>query len=364
MRFIGQFLAWILLGVNAVVGLLLLISAYSPFIQPQSLPVLSCAGLAFPLFLIVNVLFLIFWLVVYRRYAILPVLLFICSWQAIGDYMPINLSRGDVPDGSIKILSFNTRAFGEKASHTKETPNEILAYLQESNADIICLQEYIWGKKLKKKDIDYAMRKYPYRHYYSLAGGLNGLGCYSRFPILSAKPIKYKSKRNGSIAYQIKVEEDTLLVINNHLESFKIGDSDVKAYQEIIDSPNDKKNAVGIRKLVKKLAEGTVIRAQQVDTIASIASRFKGKGVIVCGDFNDTPISYSCNRMASEYINVFGESGNGLGWTYNQSGFNFRIDHIFISEYWQSYGTYVDQSAVWADHYPLITYLKKRKKQH
>ena len=122
MRFIGQFLAWILLGVNAVVGLLLLISAYSPFIQPQSLPVLSCAGLAFPLFLIVNVLFLIFWLVVYRRYAILPVLLFICSWQAIGDYMPINLSIGDAPDGSIKILSFNTRAFGEKHLILKKLP--------------------------------------------------------------------------------------------------------------------------------------------------------------------------------------------------------------------------------------------------
>ena len=145
MRFIGQFLAWILLGVNAVVGLLMLITAYSPFIQPQSFPVLSCAGLAFPLFLIANILFLVFWLIVYRRYAILPVLLLVCSWQAIGDYMPVNLFRGDAPDGSIKILSFNTRAFGEKASHTKETPNEILAYLQQSNADIICLQEYIWG---------------------------------------------------------------------------------------------------------------------------------------------------------------------------------------------------------------------------
>ena len=357
MRFIGQFLAWILLGVNAVVGLLLLISAYSPFIQPQSLPVLSCAGLAFPLFLIVNVLFLIFWLVVYRRYAILPVLLFICSWQAIGDYMPINLSRGDAPDGSIKILSFNTRAFGEKASHTKETPNEILAYLQESNADIICLQEYIWGKKLKKKDIDYAMRKYPYRHYYSLAGGLNGLGCYSRFPILSANPIKYKSKRNGSIAYQIKVEEDTLLVINNHLESFKIGDSDVKAYQEIIDSPNDKKNAVGIRKLVKKLAEGTAIRAQQVDTIASIASRFKGKGVIVCGDFNDSPVSYA-HRVFNETLqDAFVQSGNGFGFSYVQHQMYFRIDHILISEGMQSYECTVDDSMKGSDHYPIWSYV-------
>ena len=31
----------------------------------------GCAGLAFPAFLIVNLLFLVFWLVIYRKYALL-----------------------------------------------------------------------------------------------------------------------------------------------------------------------------------------------------------------------------------------------------------------------------------------------------
>ena len=50
---------------------LLLVCAYSPYIDPVAHPVWSCAGLAFPAFLIVNLLFLVFWLVIYRKYALL-----------------------------------------------------------------------------------------------------------------------------------------------------------------------------------------------------------------------------------------------------------------------------------------------------
>ena len=53
----------------------------------------------------------------------------------------------------------------------------------------------------------------------------------------------------------------------------------------------------------------------------------------------------------------------GLGLSYNQKGFYFRIDHVFVSDYWQTYETHVDKSAPWSDHYPMITYLKKRKKE-
>lgn len=357
MRFIGKFLAWILLGVNFVVVLFLLLTAYSPHLSPHSFPVLSCFGLAFPVFSVTNVLFLLFWLLVYRRYALLPFFALICCWEAINAYFPVNLFEKDVPENAIKVLSYNTRAFGEKASHTKEKPNEILAYLQQSDADIICLQEYIWGNRLKKKDIDYAMRKYPYKHYYSLAGGLNGLGCYSRFPIISATPIKYKSKRNGSIAYRIKVKEDTLLVINNHLESFKIENRDVEAYQGMLESPTDKKNSVGFRKLVKKLAEGTSIRALQADTIAKLVNQYPGKGVVVCGDFNDSPLSYAHRVLNESLQDTFIQSGSGFGFSYVQHPLYFRIDHILIGEEMQSYQCTVDNTMKGSDHYPITCYV-------
>jgi len=353
MRWVGRLLAEIMLGINILIVLMLLLAAYSSYLNPQSFPTLSCMGLAFPVFLLANLLFFCFWLFVHRKYALLSFLALIGCWGAITTYVPLNWFKGDAPDNAVRILSYNTRAFGEKASHTKETPNEILAYLQQSDADIICLQEYIWGNKLKKKDIDYAMRKYPYKHYYSLAGGLNGLGCYSRFPILSATPIKYKSRRNGSIAYRIKVEEDTLLVINNHLESFKIASSDVKTYQGGMDSPGDKKNAAGLWKLVKKLAEGTSARAIQADTIANMVGTMEGQKVVVCGDFNDSPISYTHRVLTDCLQDAFVESGNGFGFSYTQNRMFFRIDHILISKGMRAYQCTVDHTMLASDHYPI-----------
>lgn len=357
MRWIGRLLANILLGINALVVLFLLLSAYSPYCNPQSFPVLSCLGLAFPVFLLGTLLFVCFWLVVYRKYILLSLLALVVCWQPIRTYIPCNWFGDKAPEHAVKILTFNTRAFGEKTSHTKEKPNEILAYLQQSDADIICLQEYIWGNKLKKKDIDYAMKKYPYKHYYSLAGGLNGLGCYSRFPILSAIPIKYKSQRNGSIAYQIKVNEDTLLVVNNHLESFKIGDSEVATYQGVLDSLGNKNHLVGLRKLIGKLAEGTSIRALQADTIARIVSRFPGEKVVVCGDFNDSPISYT-HRVLNEHLqDAFVQSGNGFGFSYVQHRMLFRIDHLLIGREMNAYQCTVDDAITASDHYPVWCYV-------
>ena len=241
--------------------------------------------------------------------------------------------------------------------HTKEKPNEVLTYLQNSDADIICLQEYIFGGKLKKKDIDYALRDYRYKHYLPLGKGLNGLGCYSRYPILSATPILYKGTRNGSVAYRIKVGGDTLLVINNHLESNKILKSDVETYQEMIDAPSKQKLLAGIRKLWGKVAEATSIRAKQADVLVETIRDSKEKAVVLCGDFNDTPISYTHHVLCDKLQDAFVETGNGLGVSYNKDRLYVRIDHILVSKNLKVFDCTVDNRIKASDHYPIWCYL-------
>lgn len=357
MRFIGKILGFILLGVNALVVLLMLVSAYSPYINPHEHPIWSCAGLLFPIFLLTNLLFLCFWTAVHWRYAFLPLLAFTCCWDSIRTYFPINVFQDEKPENTLKVLSYNTRAFGNWEKHTKEKPNRTLDYLQKSDADIICLQEYIVNNDLKKKDVDYALRKYPYRHYYLLPNEWNGLGCYSKYPILSATTIKYESEGNASIAYKIKVDSDTLLVVNNHLESNRIGKSEVDMYQEVIESRDGKKVSSGIWKLIKKMAEAIKIRAKQAEAVSEQTSGFQGKGVIVCGDFNDTPISYTHRIIGQGLKDAFVEAGNGPGISYNQHRMFFRIDHILLSKNLKAYECTVDDSIDASDHYPIWCYI-------
>ena len=353
MVYVGKLLGYILLGVNAVLAVLLCFSSFSPYLNPHTSPVASCAGLFFPVFLLVNIAFLFFWLLAYRKYALLPLLALLLCWNSIQTYFPVNWFQEDAPSESIKLLSYNTRAFGDMAPHTKEKPNKVLEYLQNSDADIICLQEYIYGGKLRKKDIDYALRDYPYRHYHSLNKGMNGLGCYSRYPILSAEPIKYESAGYGSIVYYIKVKDDTLVVINNHLESNRILKSDVETYQEMMDAPSKENVSSGLRKLLKKLAEATAIRSGQADVLAETIRGLKGNALIVCGDFNDTPISYTHHVLGKELQDVFAEAGNGWGITYNRDRLYFRIDHILASKDLKAHECKVDDSIKASDHNPI-----------
>ena len=357
MKYIGKLLGLILLVINAIVSLMMFLSAYSPSIDPHAHPVASGMGLFFPVFLLGNILFLAFWAVVYRKFILLPLLALLGCWGSMRTYFPINCFREDAPEEAIKIVSYNTRAFGEKKPHTKERPNEVLAYLQNSHADIICLQEFIFGGKLKKKDIDYALRDYRYKHYLPLGKGLNGLGCYSRYPILSATPILYKGTRNGSVAYRIKVDSDTLLVINNHLESNKILKSDVEIYQEMMDAPSKQKLFAGVRKLWGKMAKATSVRAKQADILVETLRGSKEKSVILCGDFNDTPISYTHHVLCDELQDAFVETGNGLGVSYNKDRLYVRIDHILASKNLKVYDCTVDNTIQASDHYPVWCYI-------
>ena len=227
MEHIGKFVLYLILAVNALFVGMLILSAYSPYLQPKIHPIASCLGLAFPIFLAVNICFTLFWVIISYRYALLPVIGFLVCIPQIRTYIPINSTVETIPDGSIKFLSYNVMGFNNLEK--KEGKNPILSYLADSEADIICLQEYNSTKNKKyltDEDIRKALKAYPYRSIHNPEKGGSQLACFSKFPILSARPIKYESTYNGSMQYTLKVNEDTITLINNHLESNKLTKED------------------------------------------------------------------------------------------------------------------------------------------
>ena len=74
MKHVGKVFTYLILAVNAFFVGILLLTAYSPHIHPVVHPVESCMGLTFPIFLIINLCFFIFWLLVRYKFALLPIL--------------------------------------------------------------------------------------------------------------------------------------------------------------------------------------------------------------------------------------------------------------------------------------------------
>lgn len=364
MKKVGKFFSSIILIINLLVGGLLIFSAYSPYIDPTKYPVLACAGLTFPVFLIVNICFLIFWLLIYRRFFWIPlVFLLICIAQ-IRTYFPLNFRTKDIPENAIKILSYNTMALNNRKAHTKENPNLVLQYIQNSQADIICIQEFILGidkKHIQKKEIDKALSAYPYQSVVPIGREENKLACYSKYPILSAKKIDGESRYNGSAIFELLIDSDTVTIISNHLESNKLTLEDRAAYVDMIKSPQKETVTNGARLLIGKLAEANKIRGKQVQVLSDIIQTYADKTLIVCGDFNDSPISYTHRMLSRGLDDTFVKSGRGAGISYNRNGFYFRIDNILISKNLKAYNCTVDRSIKESDHYPIWCYLTKQK---
>lgn len=363
MKHFGKIVSYLILAVNAFFIGMLILTAYSPFFDPRVHPLASSLGLIFPIFLAINLCFLVFWIIINYRYAILPLIAFLICFPQIRTYIPMNFPTKTVPEGSIKFLSYNVMSFSNLIK--KDGANPILTYLVNSDADIICLQEYNSAenkKYLTERDIKKALKAYPYYSIRQQGESDVQLACFSKYPILSAKSIKYNSNYNSSIKYVLKVNEDTITLINNHLESNKLTKEDRGVYEDMIKDPNAKKVKSGLRQLVRKFVEASEIRASQVDSVAKVIASSKYPTIIACGDFNDVSISYTHRVLTQQLEDAFTQSGRGMGISYNQNKFFFRIDNILFSPNLKAYNCTVDRSIKDSDHYPIWCYLSNEKR--
>jgi endonuclease/exonuclease/phosphatase family metal-dependent hydrolase len=107
---------------------------------------------------------------------------------------------------------------------------------------------------------------------------------------------------------------------------------------DIIDSPgiDEKKDIKEMREIASKLKSAFQTRAGQVREIKNIIDKTPYR-VIICGDFNDTPVSYSYQKLRGDFNDAFVSSGSGFGRTYIGKLPSFRIDNIFHSDNFKSY---------------------------
>ncbi len=344
----------IFIAVNLFVIAAMNFCAYTAYLPPQIYPNWSYFGLIFPVFLFLDAMFIIFWLLFRRKLMVLPLAgMLACAW-AVRAYFPINIKQTP-PDDAIKVLSYNVFHFGN-TPNVKPEDNPIVNYILQSNADIVCLQE------ASRYDMDHIedlfTTVYPYCRL-----EVSKKDCFailSKHPIVNSRELNYPSETNSSFAYEILIGNDTVMVINNHLESYKLNDEDKKQYKQIIKNPEENGAEEKYNSLVSKIIKATSVRGIQADSISAFVGRCHHKYIISCGDFNDSPISYVHHTMTKQLNDAYTRSANGPGLSYNRSGMYFRLDNILISENLIPYAAVVDRSIKDSDHYPIFCSLKMK----
>jgi endonuclease/exonuclease/phosphatase family metal-dependent hydrolase len=262
-------------------------------------------------------------------------------------------------DTQIKVLTYNVMSFAWKP-HTERSPNLILDYIVKSDADIVCLQEYevevSGGDHLADVTVRRVLKKYPYRSIIELKKmgkkAISGLAVYSKYPILRSQRISYSSDYNGSSLHEIDIHGKKLLLVNNHLESFKLTAKDRTQYSGVVTSFDTKSlEEIGIT-FRHKLGSAFRTRARQAEAVNAAIRENPADYILVCGDFNDTPVSYTYRTISKGLTDAFVASGSGTGITYHANFFWFRIDYILHSPNIRSSYCTVDK-VDYSDHYPV-----------
>ena len=230
----------------------------------------------------------------------------------------------------------------------KPEKNEVLRYLTTQNADVICLQEvdvYKDPKYLTLSEVKQALgAKYPYsyidfsvynkRHQY-------GTMVWAKYPLIHKQSIHYETKGNLSNRCDLVVGHDTIRLINNHLESYKLESEDLNNMERI--------EAKWRRAIPLRNKQAQVVRAEIE------ASPYP---VIVVGDFNSVALSYAYWHISRGLHDAW-NSVHPWEWgaTYEYKGFGLRIDYILCSDPLQPVRCRVEQTTG-SDHRPVIATLE------
>lgn len=325
----------------------------------------SYIGLGFGFILLLNIAYLILWLVLSNwKYAAVSMIAILLCYKPITTFFPLHVNSPKPPINAIKVLSYNVQGFTEERNKdSKEQP--ILDYIADTDADIVCLQEYLVSKTgqsiFSQQDVNRKLNQYPYRSVTSLESSgkyhIFGLACFSKYPIEATHEVVFESSYNGAAVYTININGKKYTVANVHLESNSIMAEDRKLYSNFLQNTDSVKLETVTSNIRNRLGSAYRMRAKQVEQVKSYIETQGTQGTIICGDFNDTPISYAYNQMKKGLKDAYVSTAFGPGITYNEYLFLFRIDYIMHSENIKAYQSKVDRIKH-SDHYPLKTWLE------
>ena len=304
----------ILFFINSVLAVLFLISLLLPYVKPSIFPLLSILSLFSPLIIIINILFIFFWITKLKKEFLLSFIVLAVGYGTVVKFVNFSNNTQYISENSLSVISYNVRLFNlYKWIDRVGVDEEIYSFLQDENTDIICLQEY------KKNNLQLS----SYNYSYEFLRGKNsnyGQAIFSKFPIINKGSIDLESNSNSAIFSDIIIRNDTIRIYNIHLQSFTF-DKNIQ-----LSDINSKNNII-----VGSVSNTFIDQQNQVEILKKHIEKCPYK-LILSGDFNNTAFSYTYNKLKDNINDSFIKKGNGLGITYNYNFIPMRIDYILLSK--------------------------------
>jgi len=304
----------------------------SVLIPPDEWYVAGILSLTIPAFTLLIAGALIYFILTRSRWAILPAGILCAALPLFStsfSFIPADHQFA----APLHLVTHNMNAlkFYIKRAEFDSNKQAFQTWIAKNDFDIICLQEMVEGKQVPFLIPGY--HKASSSKHTKLGDHL-GLFIFSRYPIIRSGKMEFAfNSYNRLMWVDVATGKDTLRVINVHLMSY-----DFTSYS--------------VRGNLRKIRAAIRARTWHVKLIHRFVQR-SPYPVILCGDFNETPVSYPYRKITSLLTDAFAGSGAGFQYSFRFLGLPIRIDQILISPSLRARDYKVTHDVPWSDHSPV-----------
>lgn len=333
-----RFIDRVVFIINSVLAAMLLFSYLLPYVEPKKFPVLSVLSLAVPFLIILNILFMIYWLLQVKKKFFLSFSILFFGFIFLSPLYKFSSSRHIDDPENISVMNYNVRLFNLfEWIPDANVGQKIADFIAKKQPDVLSMQEYRH---------DGALHLDGYYIYEELSGEKvrNGQAIFSKYPIINRGSVEFPHTSNNAIYADIVKGEDTIRIYNVHLQSWRLKPTDEKL--DIESSKN----------LLNRIGNTFKIQQSQAELFLAHRAHCPYK-MIICGDFNNTAYSYVYKDIKDDLQDAFVEAGNGFGRTFNFKFFPVRIDFILADQSFDING-FKTFDVELSDHYPIMAKVK------
>lgn len=329
------------------------LSYLSVFVNPARVWFMTLFGLLYLPFMLLNAALLLFALIRRSKAVWIPTVALLPSLLLFGGHFQLGGSSESPGSDDVRIVSYNVGrfSFGTSAGACRDS---IFRFLHRQDADIICLQEvYVKGNAplsslFAKEFKGYSIEYYSYSGKYGSYGNVT----LSRFPLRNKGKIVFDKSANMAVYGDYDIGSKVVRVYNCHFQSYNISLAGIGR------SLKDNTSRM-VKETEDKMKFSLSLRPRQVDAVIKDIQDCELESFVV-GDFNDTPMSYTYQKLSRGHRDSFKDAGRGFGATYSMLGPLLRIDYMLSPGSMKTTSHKVEKK-VFSDHYPVIATFRNEK---
>jgi endonuclease/exonuclease/phosphatase family metal-dependent hydrolase len=355
------------IAINIITILLYLSACLVPFVEAGKHPYIALTGLSFPLLLLVLILFGVYWLIRRSKWFFVCLAALVPGWQQASVLFELPVGKDFVTEkkpGTLRVLTWNLSSWGEtNRGNNKNNMDSMVSLIKNSNADVVCFQEYIYYKNKQYRDtIIPALRESGYQYAYFAKTNVLGrlyttsfitaIVVLSKYPITDTARFMYNADNFSEplACADIKINNQTIRFITTHLQSVRFASNDYEALHNLKEPVTASIDQT--RSILWKIRHAYIKRSIQAKLVHEKITE-SPYPVIMCGDFNDVPNSFTYFTIKGDLQDAFLQKGSGFGRTFRLISPTLRIDYILADKKFEvlQYNTF---TVPYSDHYPVV----------